>query len=479
MTPAQAFYNLAMLPGWQKWKPTYRYGTITGLTGSIASVTLEEALSSQQDINVNQSASLEDVPIEYMTCDGVAFEEGDEVLIKFEGQDFGSPKIIGFKDHPRRCPGGILLIGVNGHGDYALPQAKCVLWDTKEGKLYEGAVTEEGDPITFPCDRSDLDFFLDALSPAEAWNLFEEIDPVDTETDCDEERSYWDETGTYRTEQITCNTSELIQDDCPCSGRITEKTIKGYGEHKTFVAYTRTPIYFSICGEAISRTGFVDFDNLHMACEDFCYQCDEFFGQLICEDSFLDVLDGAFYYDGGGFYPTYTPYYFNTDHRDYVSITPWGETFEFRYIYAEELHQDENYTWIDMVGYNYSNTTLRKNNIIGGFSSNAMVAVNYWHYKVSERRSEYRYLDYDNETYFTKTEAPDRVFNRYREIYAPTIKCYLEYDETENADNINPLDMGEAEALSDTLQSIIDQIYEDMDEDGDELIEPSIGVIFY
>ncbi|MFO7884816.1 MAG: hypothetical protein R6U68_08350, partial [Desulfobacteraceae bacterium] len=30
-TPAQAYYNLAMLPGWQKWMPTYRYATIDSL----------------------------------------------------------------------------------------------------------------------------------------------------------------------------------------------------------------------------------------------------------------------------------------------------------------------------------------------------------------------------------------------------------------------------------------------------------------
>ncbi|MFB9353148.1 hypothetical protein ACFFUA_38130, partial [Streptomyces heliomycini] len=31
-TPAGVFYNLAMLPGWQKWRPTYRIATITSIS---------------------------------------------------------------------------------------------------------------------------------------------------------------------------------------------------------------------------------------------------------------------------------------------------------------------------------------------------------------------------------------------------------------------------------------------------------------
>ena len=106
---AQAFYNLAMLPGWQKWKPTYRYGTITSLDGDTANVSLESAESSQQSLNVNQESTLSDVAIEYMDCNGAVFEDGDDVLIKFENQDFAQPKIIGFKEHPKPCNRVILV----------------------------------------------------------------------------------------------------------------------------------------------------------------------------------------------------------------------------------------------------------------------------------------------------------------------------------------------------------------------------------
>jgi len=103
MDPAAAFYNLAMLPGWQKWKPTYRYGTITAIDGDTADVVLDAAVSTQQGLGVNQGTTLSGVPIEYMSCNGAAFEEGDEVLVKFTGQDWGNPLVVGFKDNPGAC----------------------------------------------------------------------------------------------------------------------------------------------------------------------------------------------------------------------------------------------------------------------------------------------------------------------------------------------------------------------------------------
>lgn len=103
-TAAQAFYNAAMLPGWQKWEPLFRHGTITAIVDGLAGVTLDASvLSSQQDLNINQAATLSGVPFEYMSCDGAAFEVGDVVLIMFTGQDFTAPKIIGFKEEPKPC----------------------------------------------------------------------------------------------------------------------------------------------------------------------------------------------------------------------------------------------------------------------------------------------------------------------------------------------------------------------------------------
>ncbi len=104
ITPAQAYYNLAMLPGQQKWKPRFRYGTLTGISEGLGTIILDSDYSKGgHGLNINQSSTLSGVPFEYMECDDVVFTVGDEVLVMFQNQDFASPKIIGFKDNPKGC----------------------------------------------------------------------------------------------------------------------------------------------------------------------------------------------------------------------------------------------------------------------------------------------------------------------------------------------------------------------------------------
>ncbi len=105
MSPAQAYFNAAILPGWQKEKPTYRWGVITALNygANTANVSLAEARSSAQGLLVNQSNRLENVPVKYMTCDVNAFRIGDRVVVKFLNQLWGSPQVCGFLDNPRPC----------------------------------------------------------------------------------------------------------------------------------------------------------------------------------------------------------------------------------------------------------------------------------------------------------------------------------------------------------------------------------------
>jgi hypothetical protein len=138
MTPAQAFYNLAMLPGWQKWKPTYRYGTITAISGDTADVTLDAATSTQQSLGVNQESTLTGVPIEYMSCNGAAFEVGDEVLVKFTGQDWGGPVVVGFKDNPKACALTFLFIALDGDIAKVYPETLQLIdrWEIVSGGLY-------------------------------------------------------------------------------------------------------------------------------------------------------------------------------------------------------------------------------------------------------------------------------------------------------------------------------------------------------
>ena len=85
-TPSQAFYNACMLPGWQKWQTNFRHGVINSISeeGKANITLLSEVTSSAQDLNIDPISSLSSVDIEYMYCDEVAFDDGDEVLIKFE-----------------------------------------------------------------------------------------------------------------------------------------------------------------------------------------------------------------------------------------------------------------------------------------------------------------------------------------------------------------------------------------------------------
>lgn len=113
MTAPQAYYNAAILPGWQKFKPTYRTGVITDIDGNTANVTLDAANSSASGIadiglanvefDVNQTTTLTGVPIFYQDCHGEVFSIGDFCVVEFQGQDWTNPKIIGFKSNPISC----------------------------------------------------------------------------------------------------------------------------------------------------------------------------------------------------------------------------------------------------------------------------------------------------------------------------------------------------------------------------------------
>jgi len=122
-SPEQAFFNAAILPGWQKYKPTYRRGVITALDESTdtANVSLYADASSAQGLDVNQTDSLSGVPVRYMTCNAGAFSVGDKCVVEFAGQDWGAPTVIGFVDGPKPC-GYLLQYFVSAYeqrtGDY-------------------------------------------------------------------------------------------------------------------------------------------------------------------------------------------------------------------------------------------------------------------------------------------------------------------------------------------------------------------------
>lgn len=109
------FYNKALLPGFQKWKPTFRLGVIKALKANdLCDVTLEPAESSQQSLNINKKLDLVDVKIKYGDCNSAAFEVGDRVVVSFEEREQDKPTVIGFEDHPKAC--GVFLTYINYPG---------------------------------------------------------------------------------------------------------------------------------------------------------------------------------------------------------------------------------------------------------------------------------------------------------------------------------------------------------------------------
>ena len=136
--PNQAFFNAAILPGWQKYLPTYRRGTITELDTELdtASVTLTDDKSSAQNLGINKISELKNVPVKYMECNASAFEVGDVVVVQFDDQSWDKPKITGFVREPKPC--GLNLQGIQaseahyGGSDVDKPSSSWVVAYAKD-----------------------------------------------------------------------------------------------------------------------------------------------------------------------------------------------------------------------------------------------------------------------------------------------------------------------------------------------------------
>jgi len=136
-TPAGWFLNMARFPGWQRWKPTFRIGTITALYSGedYCDVTLDSALSSVQNLNITPSPALTRVPVEYLTCNCGAFTVGDRVVVQFTGQNWSAPKVIGFESNPKGCgEHAVFIIGGTSGTSVA------VIWDIESNSLALGPV---------------------------------------------------------------------------------------------------------------------------------------------------------------------------------------------------------------------------------------------------------------------------------------------------------------------------------------------------
>lgn len=112
MSDASVAYNLAMEPGHLKWKPLWRYGTLTAdAENDRCSLILLSpnparrlAEDEQSDLPLDEVVTLSSVPIYYPPCHGRVFKKDDAVLVLFEGYARNQPKVIGFRREPKPCP---------------------------------------------------------------------------------------------------------------------------------------------------------------------------------------------------------------------------------------------------------------------------------------------------------------------------------------------------------------------------------------
>lgn len=108
-------FNTMMKPGHQKWFSKYRVATLMAFhtdDGNICNVRFDEALSEDLELDVNQTETSYNLPIEYLECNAEAFKLGDRVIVEHEEElptgentrGFFVPKrVIGFESHPRPC----------------------------------------------------------------------------------------------------------------------------------------------------------------------------------------------------------------------------------------------------------------------------------------------------------------------------------------------------------------------------------------
>jgi len=109
LTDAGVFVNCALEPGHLKWRPRWRYGVITAMTGDTAAVSFAEELArplpDEPEMSLHRTYNYAGIPIRYPPCGSGVFTVGDEVFVLFEGVDRDQPVIIGFRREPRTCSG--------------------------------------------------------------------------------------------------------------------------------------------------------------------------------------------------------------------------------------------------------------------------------------------------------------------------------------------------------------------------------------
>ena len=164
---AQVWLNAALLPGVQKWQPRYRIGTVSAINIDACTVELDNAESSAQSLNINKKSTFTDVPIVYMDCNGLAFEDGDRVLVRFTQS---GPLVVGFEKNPRQCGLDVYLLVVDISGSRGIFRLSPDMREIKDSfyensqNLTDFSITD-GHFLIITAQRSSLqdnDEFLDS-----------------------------------------------------------------------------------------------------------------------------------------------------------------------------------------------------------------------------------------------------------------------------------------------------------------------------
>lgn len=113
MEAHQAYFNVAILPGWQRFWPTYRIGTVTAVHANDTVDVELEGTSTAQNLDIGPPSPtgtasdvvLSSVPVDYMSSGNTVFEVNDRVVVLLQNFDWSQPVVVGFEKEPRPVVG--------------------------------------------------------------------------------------------------------------------------------------------------------------------------------------------------------------------------------------------------------------------------------------------------------------------------------------------------------------------------------------
>lgn len=113
MEAHQAYFNVAILPGWQRFWPTYRIGTVTAVHANDTVDVELEGTSTAQNLDIGPPSPtgtapgvvISNVPVDYMSSGNTVFEVNDRVVVLLQNFDWSQPVVVGFEKEPRPVVG--------------------------------------------------------------------------------------------------------------------------------------------------------------------------------------------------------------------------------------------------------------------------------------------------------------------------------------------------------------------------------------